>query len=106
MIHEKDQLILSEFADRVRRLYPEARIWAFGSRARGEAATDSDFDICVVIDYADRKANRKIQDIAWEVSFAHGLVITAFCYNTDEFTRGPVSVSPLVLNVLREGVAA
>lgn len=106
MIRAADQKILNEFADRVRELYPEARIWAFGSRARGDAAPDSDFDICVVINQADRETGRRIQDVAWEVSFAHGLVITAFCYSVGEFTHGPIAVSPLVQTILREGVAA
>ncbi|MGH7467563.1 MAG: nucleotidyltransferase domain-containing protein [Longimicrobiales bacterium] len=29
-------------------LVPGARVWAFGSRARGSATWDSDFDVCVV----------------------------------------------------------
>jgi predicted nucleotidyltransferase len=32
-----DRKILKQFAERVRAIFPEARIWAFGSRARGDA---------------------------------------------------------------------
>ena len=104
MLRESDRMILDEFAGRVRRLFPEARIWAFGSRARGDAEPDSDFDICVVINKADREERHQVQDIAWEVGFEHGLVIVALCYSEKEFTTGPRTASPLVKNILLEGV--
>ena len=106
MIRAADQKILNEFADRVRAIYPEARIWAFGSRARGDAAPDSDFDICVVIPKADRAAKAQVQDIAWGVGFEPGLLIQALCYSEEEFNYGPRKVSPLMKYIFTEGVAA
>ncbi|HUT51987.1 MAG TPA: nucleotidyltransferase domain-containing protein [bacterium] len=106
MIKESDSAVLQEFAGRVRELFPEARIWAYGSRARGDAEPDSDFDICIVVNNADREAERKVSKIAWEVSFSHEMVITTLCFSESEFYRGPDSVSPLVKNILQEGVAA
>ena len=49
-----DCQILKEFSVRVRQQFPDTQIWAFGSRARGDAQPDSDFDICVVVDELDR----------------------------------------------------
>ncbi|MEB3290787.1 MAG: nucleotidyltransferase domain-containing protein, partial [Leptolyngbya sp.] len=46
----RDHQILKEFSANVRQQFPDAQIWAFGSRARGNAQPDSDFDICVVVD--------------------------------------------------------
>ena len=47
---DKDRWILNEFAARLRQRYIDARIWAYGSRAKGTADWDSDFDICIVLD--------------------------------------------------------
>ena len=53
MISAQDSQILETFATQVRQHFPEARIWAFGSRARGEGTWESDLDVCVVLDRHD-----------------------------------------------------
>jgi predicted nucleotidyltransferase len=103
-LHDKEAF--SAFAAQLRRFLPGAALWAFGSRARGDAAPDSDLDVCVVVDLLDRPTRNLIRDVAWEIGFAHDVVITTVKYTRDAFEHGPASVSPLVQTVLREGVAA
>ncbi len=85
-----DRAILEQFAGRVREIEPLARIWAFGSRARGDAAPDSDFDICVVVPAGVAELRRPVRKLAWEVGFEHGAM----------------SASTLVANIRAAGVAA
>lgn len=101
-----DKNVFLAFAARLRQSFPQAAIWAFGSRARGEATSESDLDICVVVDQLDRSAREVIRQIAWEIGFANDIVITTVKYSRDAFEHGPPSVSPLVLTVLREGIPA
>ena len=102
----EDQQILKKFAARVRTYYPGASISAFGSRVHGEAAPDSDLDICVVLNELDQKADSLLTDIAWEIGFEADVVISVVPFSTNEFNTGPLSVSPLVRVIKQEGVAA
>ena len=106
MMADRDRKILDQFAARVRDQYPDAEVWAFGSRARGDATWESDLDVCVVDDNLTHADEYTIGDIAWEVGFKHGLVIIPICFTREAFKHGPMSASTLVANILREGIAA
>ncbi|MBW2038255.1 MAG: nucleotidyltransferase domain-containing protein [Deltaproteobacteria bacterium] len=106
MISQGDRNILNEFSSRIRKHFPEARIWAFGSRVRGVATWESDLDICIVLDRVDNEIDRRIRDIAWEVGFENDRVITTIVFDSDQFEKGPMSESTLIDNILQEGVAA
>lgn len=105
-MRDHDEAILREFAALVRQAFPEARIWAFGSRARGDAGSESDLDVCVVVGDSREHAARTVQDAAWEVGFRRGLVIAALCYTESDFTQPPRQASPLMRHILSQGVAA
>jgi len=102
-----DRHLLDTFAARVRQRYPEARLWAFGSRVRGEATWESDLDVCLVL---DRPVTRSMKDwigeVAWDVGYEADRLITTVVFERRAFEEGPQSVSPLVATILREGVAA
>jgi len=106
MMAEQDRRILAEFTRKVCERFPDARVWAFGSRARGGAGLDSDFDICIVLNQIDHVIDRWIRDIAWEIGFENDRVITTVLINKEQFEYGPMSESTLVANILREGVSA
>jgi predicted nucleotidyltransferase len=106
MMSKEDRKILDEFTSRVRERFSDAQVWAFGSRARGEATWESDFDLLIVLNEIDQKIGRWIRDIAWEVGFENGRIITTVLLDREQFERGPMSESTLVDNVLREGISA
>lgn len=103
----EDFRIFELFVDRVRALEPEARIWAFGSRVRGDHSWASDLDICVVLPGEIALACRNaISDVACDVGYEHDRLIIPVVLSEEQFERGPMSASPLVKNILREGIAA
>lgn len=106
MMTSEDRRILKLFAQRVREIEPRARIWAFGSRARGDAEEFSDLDMCVVVPEVTPEQREAIRLHAWEVGFAEARVIPTVVLSEEEFERGPMSASTLIVNILREGVAA
>jgi predicted nucleotidyltransferase len=106
LISQEDRKILAEFSERIRRILPSAKVWAFGSRARGVATWESDLDTCIVLNRVDEIIDRQIRDIAWEVGFENDRVITTVVFDSEQFERGPMSESTLVANILQEGIAA
>ena len=106
MMTKEDQKILKEFTGRVHEQFSDARIWAFGSRARGEATWESDFDLFIVLSEVDQKIDRWIRDVAWEVGFENDRVITTVLLDKVQFEHGPMSESTIVENILREGISA
>ncbi len=104
MMSARDRHVLEIFAARLREHFPDADIWGFGSRARGDATKESDLDVCVVVEGLKHADRQTIRYIAWEVGFEHEMLVSTVIYSKDEFEYGPYSESPLVLNILQEGV--
>lgn len=106
MLSDNDKKVFELFSDRVRIKFPEARIWAFGSRVLCKATGESDLDVCVVVKKLDDVIDKEIMNIAWETGFENDIVISTTTYSQDEFDKGDCSKSPLVQNILEYGVAA
>jgi len=106
MMSKEDRKILKKFKARVQERFSDARVWAFGSRARGEATWESDFDMFIVLSEVDQKTDRWIRGIAWEVGFENDRVITTVLLDKVQFEHGPMSESTIVDNILREGISA
>ena len=103
---KRDYKILELFSSALRKRFPDASIWAFGSRARGDSDEESDLDVCVVVNRLDQKIKKQISEIAWQIGFENDILICTVKYTREEFEEGPLSVSPLVQTVSREGVKA
>jgi len=106
MISDSDAITLNLFSQRIRQVYPDARIWAFGSRVKGDASWESDLDVCVLLRNLTTQAYNEIIDIAWEVGFQRDIVISPLVFSQEQFETGPLSESSIVKNILREGIAA
>lgn len=91
-----------EFAQRVRaRLGSRVRqVVLFGSRARGEAREDSDYD--VVVDRRGPDVRAALLEIEVELMDRHGSLVA--CLLRDEQEWAASQRLPLGLNVAREGV--
>jgi len=85
------------FGDRLR------GVVLYGSRARGDAAVDSDIDFLVLLDRVESfKAERKkISPIACDLSLEHELAVSALPVSEAAFDS---EETPLFLNARREGI--
>jgi predicted nucleotidyltransferase len=106
MFSIKDEKVINQFAAEVRKKFPAAKIWVFGSRVRGGATAESDLDVCVVVNKLDDESDSAIMQIAWQIGFENDVVISTVTYSREEFEKGPCSESGLVQNILGYGIAA
>ena len=74
----------------------------FGSRARGEAREDSDYDVVVVVDHRDADVREAILAIEVDLMNRHGSLVA--CLLRDEREWEASRRMPIGLNVAREGV--
>ena len=80
------------------------RLYAYGSRVRGDADPGSDLDLLVELREVTPTAKRQIRDRAWELSLEEGYVISVVVVSQEAFEQGPLSLSAFAQNVRREGI--
>lgn len=96
-------LLAEEFHRRLSETIGEhIQVILFGSQARGEASEESDIDILVLLLKLDKPSVDIILDIAWEVGFDAGKVISVIPATFEEMNL--LSASPFFQAVKREGI--
>ncbi|MBN1359624.1 MAG: nucleotidyltransferase domain-containing protein [Sedimentisphaerales bacterium] len=80
------------------------RVYAYGSRVRGDYDPGSDLDLLVELREVTATAKRRVLDRAWELSLEEGYVISVAIVSQEAFEAGPLSVSQYARNVRREGI--
>ncbi len=103
MLGEKDRRVAREFQRRLTALVPVLDLRVFGSRARGDAAPDSDLDVFIALEECTPELRQRISEIAWEVGFEMDRVISTVVTTRAELERGAMGANPLILNIEREG---
>lgn len=76
----------------------------YGSQARGDAGKYSDIDLLVIVPSMDSKIRGVVSDVAWEVGFEAGKVISTLPATREHIKK--YSFLPLYRAIKREGVAA
>ena len=100
----KDYVIAKELKDRLTNVVPLIDFRVFGSRARGDADEYSDMDVFLEVAFLDKKLKQKISDITWEVGFENFVVISILIFTREEIENSPLRSSPIVRNIMEEGV--
>lgn len=102
---QKDYEIAKDLKKRLSEVVSLIDFKVFGSRAREEADEYSDMDVFIEVESLDKEIKEKISDITWEIGFENLIVISPLIFTRDEIENSPLRASPIVKNIVEEGVA-
>lgn len=77
----------------------------FGSRARGDEDEYSDMDIFLEVESINISSKEAILDVTWETGLEFGLVISPLVFTRNEVENSALRSSPVLMNILREGIS-
>jgi tRNA nucleotidyltransferase (CCA-adding enzyme) len=104
-MNSQDTELIAEIKQAVHEIDPMAEIILYGSRARGDAMEDSDWDILVVLSNGQRVPQEDaIRSRFFDIALNSGQVISTFVYTKEEWNLPMRKETAFHHNVLREGV--
>jgi predicted nucleotidyltransferase len=84
---------------------PSAKVYLYGSRARGDAREDSDWDIIVLLPHGQKHIlEDEIRSQVFDIMLDTGEIISTFVYTQDEWDMPMRKATPFYQNICREGV--
>ena len=103
MLNSVEREILKRFKAEVTKVLGDRldRVVLFGSRSRGDADLESDFDLLVTARTLQKTDRRRIFDIAADLSLAYGTVLAVLVVSSKDFTEDRYFY--LHENIQREG---
>jgi len=98
----QDDKTLAEVVRRLIQAYRPDRVYLFGSKARGDASPDSDYDLMVVIPESTEPAYRRAQQahrLLWDLGVAADVLV----WTKEAFDSRVHLAASLPATILREG---
>lgn len=93
---------LAEVLRRLIDAYRPEQIYLFGSKARGDAGTDSDYDLMIIVP-DDASPNRRRARLAYERLWGTGTAVDVLVWTRSSFDRRIHVAASLPATILREG---
>jgi predicted nucleotidyltransferase len=101
---DKNELI-EQIRQAVREVEPEAEIILYGSRSRGDAISESDWDFLILVDgpMSDERTDR-IRHRLYEIEWESGEVLSTIVRNREEWNSDLYQAMPFHQRVQQEGI--
>lgn len=98
------ELLLSKCKDAIRTADPSARIILYGSRARGDAEPESDFDLMIIInDEVSLEKEDYYRNLLFPIELESGAVLTVLVVDEKSWNSALYRTMPFYKNVRQEG---
>jgi len=101
---QKDYEIARKIKERLSGIVPVLDFRVFGSRARRDADEYSDMDVFIEVQSLNMELKNVISDITWEIGFENFMVISPLVFSKDEIENSPLKASPILRNIISEGI--
>jgi predicted nucleotidyltransferase len=100
-----DNKIAGKIKEAVISFDPEAEVYIYGSRARGDASPESDWDVMVITPHTvTPQLKRSIRHALYEIEWEHGCVISSIIRSRGEWNTTRMRMTPFYRNVTRNAV--
>lgn len=97
--------LLNKIQNTIHLIDPNADIVLYGSRVRGEAHKDSDWDFLILIDKPiNIKLEEKLRDDLYEIELDTDQILSSIIRTKEEWNSPKYSVLPFKRSIEREGV--
>ena len=102
---DTEKTLLDRVMRTVRTIEPEATVILYGSRARGEATPDSDWDFLILVDGpVDGERVDRVRHALYRIEVDTDTVLSAIVRNRLEWNDASHSPTPFHTNVERDGI--
>lgn len=100
-----DPILLRRICEAIHNVEPAARVILYGSRARGDAQPDSDWDLLVLLNGpVDHRRAAVVRHRLYPLELEADIVVSAMVLSHDEWNTPLSQAMPFHANVVREGV--
>ncbi len=103
--HTLPEILVQDIKAVALRVSPGAEIVLFGSRARGDARPESDYDLLFLAQQPLTPMQREtLNDALYEIELRHGIVISSIIIDRSRWETPRHRVTPLHQYIDREGI--